>query len=173
MAWPPRSSHFISLECSCFFFFKFLGVGWDWVHLVRRPIFGILYQPRMIDDECGVVGGMRIGRGNQSTREKTYPSATLSTTNPTWPDLRSNQGRRGGKPANNHLSYGTAPPLECIFRGYVKQVYVPCEAGQLRLAQTTDNCIGWNSQYLQRRWCVQGLKSAIRKLHVLQRKDCM
>jgi hypothetical protein len=39
--------------------------------------------------------------------EKTCPSATLSTTNPTWPDLGSNPGRRGGKPAPNHLSYDT------------------------------------------------------------------
>jgi hypothetical protein len=36
------------------------------------------------------------------------PSATLSTTNPTWPDLGSNQGRHGGKPETNCLSYGTA-----------------------------------------------------------------
>jgi hypothetical protein len=34
-------------------FFSFLGVGWDWVHLVRRPLIGLLYQPQMIDDECG------------------------------------------------------------------------------------------------------------------------
>jgi hypothetical protein len=27
----------------------------------------------MIDDECGVVGGMRIGRGNRSTRRKSAP----------------------------------------------------------------------------------------------------
>jgi hypothetical protein len=41
--------------------------------------------------------------------DKTYPSATLSTTNPTWPpDLDSNPGHRGGKPATNRLSYGTA-----------------------------------------------------------------
>jgi hypothetical protein len=39
--------------------------------------------------------------------EKTYPSATLSTTNPTWPDLVSNPGRCCGKPATNRLSYGT------------------------------------------------------------------
>jgi hypothetical protein len=45
-------------------------VGWDWVHLVRRPLIGLLYQPRMIDDECGAVGGMRIDRGNRSTRRK-------------------------------------------------------------------------------------------------------
>jgi hypothetical protein len=40
--------------------------------------------------------------------EKTCLSATLSTTNPTWPDLGSNTDHRGGKPATNHLSYGTA-----------------------------------------------------------------
>jgi hypothetical protein len=25
------------------------------------------------DDECGAVGGMRIGRGNRNTRRKPYP----------------------------------------------------------------------------------------------------
>jgi hypothetical protein len=34
---------------------------------------GLLYQTRMIDDECGVVGGMRIGRGNRSTRREPAP----------------------------------------------------------------------------------------------------
>jgi hypothetical protein len=84
-------------------FFKFLRVGWDWVHLVRRPLFGLLYQPRMIDDECATVGGIRIGRANRSTRDTTCPNATLSTTYPTWPDLCSNPGRRGWKLATNRL----------------------------------------------------------------------
>jgi hypothetical protein len=34
---------------------------------------GLLYQPRMIDDECGIVRGMTIGRGNRSTRRKPAP----------------------------------------------------------------------------------------------------
>jgi hypothetical protein len=34
------------------------------------------------DDECGAVGGMRIGNGNLSTRKKTCPRANFSTTNP-------------------------------------------------------------------------------------------
>jgi hypothetical protein len=34
---------------------------------------GLLYQPRMIDDDNGAVGGMRIGRGNRSTRRKPAP----------------------------------------------------------------------------------------------------
>jgi hypothetical protein len=34
-------------------------------------------------NEYGAFGGMRIHRGNPKYLEKTYPSATLSTTNPT------------------------------------------------------------------------------------------
>jgi hypothetical protein len=42
--------------------------------------------------DYGEFGGMKIGRGNS---EKTCPSATLSTTNPTWPGPGLNPGRRG------------------------------------------------------------------------------
>jgi hypothetical protein len=67
----------IFLVPNAFFFDKQLkwgGVGWDWVHLVLWTLFGPLYQPRMIDDdECEVVGGMRIGRGNRSTQRKPAP----------------------------------------------------------------------------------------------------
>jgi hypothetical protein len=35
---------------------------------------GLLYQPRMIDDDdYGAVGGMRIGKGNRSTQRKPAP----------------------------------------------------------------------------------------------------
>jgi hypothetical protein len=45
--------------------------------------------------------------GEPKYSEKTCPSAAFSTTNPTCcPDA--NPGRRGGKPATNRLSYGTA-----------------------------------------------------------------
>jgi hypothetical protein len=37
----------------------------------------------MIDNECGAVGGMRIGREKSKYSEKTCPSATFSITNPT------------------------------------------------------------------------------------------
>jgi hypothetical protein len=50
-----------------------LGVGLDWVHLVRRPLIGLLFQLQTIDDACGAVDGMRIGRGNRSTRRKPAP----------------------------------------------------------------------------------------------------
>jgi hypothetical protein len=40
--------------------------------LIRRPLIGLLYQPRMIK-ECGAVGGMTAGRGNRSTWIKPAP----------------------------------------------------------------------------------------------------
>jgi hypothetical protein len=47
----------------------------------------LLYQPRMIDDDYGAVGGMRIGRGNRSTRRKPAPVPLCPPKNPnnlTW-----------------------------------------------------------------------------------------
>jgi hypothetical protein len=44
----------------------FYDVGWDWVHLVRRTLVGLLYQPRMVD-EYAAVCAMRIGRGNRTS----------------------------------------------------------------------------------------------------------
>jgi hypothetical protein len=41
--------------------------------MVLRPLFGLLYQHRTIDDDYGAVGGMRIGMGNRSTRRKPTP----------------------------------------------------------------------------------------------------
>jgi hypothetical protein len=46
-------------------------------------------------------------QGKPKYSEKTCPSATLSTTNPTWTDPGSNPARSGRKPATNSLSYGT------------------------------------------------------------------
>jgi hypothetical protein len=50
---------------------------------------------------------MKLTGENRRTRGKTCPSATLSTTNPTWTDPASNSGLRGGRPAANRLSHGT------------------------------------------------------------------
>jgi hypothetical protein len=51
---------------------------------------------------------MKLTGENRRTREKTCPSATLSTTNHTWTDPGSNPGLRGERPATNRLSHGTA-----------------------------------------------------------------
>jgi hypothetical protein len=66
----------------------------------------------MIDYDYGAVGGMRIGRGNRSTRRKPAPVPPCSPQNPH--DLGSNPGSRGGKPATNRLSYGTAEENDLV-----------------------------------------------------------
>jgi hypothetical protein len=65
-------------------------------------------------------------QGKPKYSEKTCPSATLFTTNPTWHDLGSNPGRRYGKPATKCLSYGTAnvrlsPLVLCSQMGHLYQ----------------------------------------------------
>jgi hypothetical protein len=78
---------------------RFLGVGWNYWPIVPAP------------DDRWLVWSSRWNEnwhGKPKYSEKTCPSATLFTTNPTWPDLGSNLGRRGGKLATNRLSYGTA-----------------------------------------------------------------
>jgi hypothetical protein len=51
---------------------------------------------------------MKLTGKNRRTRGKACHRTTLSTTNPTWNDPRSNPGLRGGRPAANRLSHGTA-----------------------------------------------------------------
>jgi hypothetical protein len=97
---------------------EILKFNWHWIIIfsgVRlNPLgtaatIGLLYQPQMIDDDdCGVVGGIKIGKGKPKYSEKTCPSATLSITNTTWSDPGSNPCRRGRKPATNRLSYSMA-----------------------------------------------------------------
>jgi hypothetical protein len=66
----------------------------------NRPI---VSAPGDYDD--GEIGGIRFPQPKYS--ERTCPSATSSTTNPTCCP-NANPGRRGGKPATNHLNYGMA-----------------------------------------------------------------
>jgi hypothetical protein len=83
-------NYIMSLKETPSFFLLVSWVGWDWVHLVRRPLIGLLYQPRIIDDECGV-GGIRIGRGNRSIRRKPAPVSLCPPQTPqelTWSQTR-------------------------------------------------------------------------------------
>jgi hypothetical protein len=61
-------------EFQYYFFFSNFLMEWGWIHLVLRPLFGILHQPQITDDDvCGAIGVMRIGRGNRITRRKHTP----------------------------------------------------------------------------------------------------
>jgi hypothetical protein len=65
----------------------------------------------MVDyDNCGAVSGMKERQGKPNSSRETCPIAALFITDPTLLDLCSNTGRRGGNPAANCLSYGTAVP---------------------------------------------------------------
>jgi hypothetical protein len=59
------------LGTSATFFFILSGVS----PLGTADTTGLLYQPQMIDDDdCGAIGGMKIGRGNRRTRRKPAPA---------------------------------------------------------------------------------------------------
>jgi hypothetical protein len=53
-----------------FFFYSYWG---ETESIGTAATTGLLYQPRMIGD-CGEIGGIKIGRGNQSTRRKPAPA---------------------------------------------------------------------------------------------------
>jgi hypothetical protein len=83
-------------QFSCRDFFVISGVRLS--PLGTAATTALLYQPQMIDDgDCGAMVGMKIGRGNRSTRRKPAPA-------PLCPAQIS--GRRGGKPATDRLGYG-------------------------------------------------------------------
>jgi hypothetical protein len=58
-------------------------------------------------------GGMILTGENRRTQRKTCPSATSSTTNPTWTDPGANPGLRGERPATNDLNHDTALLRSC------------------------------------------------------------
>jgi hypothetical protein len=62
------------------------------------------------DGDYEEIGGMK---GKLKYLEKTCPSATLSTTNPTRLDPGLNPVCRHGKPATNRLSYDMAKSVIC------------------------------------------------------------
>jgi hypothetical protein len=55
-------------------FFFFLNYEWGGTLGIAATT-GLLYQPRMIGDgDCGEIGGMKIGKGNRSSRRKPAPA---------------------------------------------------------------------------------------------------
>jgi hypothetical protein len=60
-----------------------------------------------IANEYGAVVEWEL-TGETAVLGEYLPGCQFSTTNPAWPDLGSNPGRRSWKLAINHLSYGEA-----------------------------------------------------------------
>jgi hypothetical protein len=71
------------IKCFIYLCFFYLCGG----TLGTAAITGLLYQPRMIGD-CGEIGGIKIGRGNRSTRRKPAPASLCPPqSHMTRPDL--------------------------------------------------------------------------------------
>jgi hypothetical protein len=74
--------------------------------IILIGVTGLMCQPQKIDDgECGADFRDENWQGKPKYSEKTCPSATLCTTNPTY-DLGFYPVLRGRRPATNRLSYG-------------------------------------------------------------------
>jgi hypothetical protein len=85
---------------------------------------------------------MKLTGENRSTRGKTCPCATLSTTNPTWTDPGSNPGFRGGRPAANRLSHGTAHVISYETSTFINTVLRTSNlACLIHLNSTDDNTL--------------------------------
>jgi hypothetical protein len=119
----------ISYEAIFFYLFSWSGTELT----ILRPFIGLLYQAWMIDgDDCGAISGMTAWQGKPQYSEKTCPSATFSTTNPTRLDPGSNLGRRGGMPATNRLSDATAITYNyCVL--YLGAYSVSCNSSSTQL----------------------------------------
>jgi hypothetical protein len=60
------------LRESFIYLWSYLLVGW---HFWYCGHYWTIVQPRMIGEgDCGEIGGMKIGRGNRSTRRKPAPA---------------------------------------------------------------------------------------------------
>jgi hypothetical protein len=55
---------------------------------VRRPLTDLLHQPQMIGNDCGSIGGLRIDRGNPSTRRQPAPVPFCPPHDLTWARTR-------------------------------------------------------------------------------------
>jgi hypothetical protein len=90
----------------------------------------------MMDDNS-VEQSVEFFAGEPKYSEKTCPSAALFTTNPTWPDAGSNQGRRAKKTATNLLSYN----MTSFTTYYTIIAIVGLERGPLILVSTIEELL--------------------------------
>jgi len=81
----------------------------------------------VLDDTVWTIGGMNLRGKNGSTQRKTFPCATLSTVNTTWPGLQSSPGLHNDKPARDLVShFSTIRSYGFNSNGLFFSVWVPC-----------------------------------------------
>jgi hypothetical protein len=93
-----------------YYYYYYYYYWWDGTKsLGTAAASGLLYEPQMIgEDDCGAIGGMKLGRGNQSTRRKPAPAPLCPPQIPHDQTRAQTPDRCSGKPATNRLSYGAA-----------------------------------------------------------------
>jgi hypothetical protein len=101
----------------------------------------------MIDeDDCGAIGGMKIGRGNRSTRRKPGPAPLCPPQIPHDQTRARTPGRRGGKPPTSRLSYGAALRVNittnCSSMSNSSMNSVPKNLAKLQVSQDTGQMNG-------------------------------
>jgi hypothetical protein len=117
--------------CRIIIYFLLFLVGWDWVHLVLRPLLAYSTSPRRyVTVIVELLVEWRLA-GETEVLGEILPRATLSTS-PTWPDPSSNLGHRGEKPATNRLRFGAA-----CNAGYVWEMPIALRAGRTRSRGST------------------------------------
>jgi hypothetical protein len=127
------------------FSFSFLRWGETCVHLVRRSLIGLLYQPRMIDDECGAVGGMWIGRGNRITRGKPAPLPFCSPQIPY--DLTSAWTRAATVVSRRLTAWAMARSLPISMQSYLFSATTPLSRNLSWFSSLLQNAVISGSDY--------------------------
>jgi hypothetical protein len=121
-------------------------VGWDWVFWYCGHYWSIVPAP---DDRWWWLwrNWWNVDwQGKPKYSDKTCPSATLSTTNPTWLEPGLNPGRRGRKPGTNTFNYGAAfsAPFVIELNYGIHILYVKHERWKFGNSLTYDELIQWN-----------------------------
>jgi hypothetical protein len=111
---PNNQTYFFLLLLTLFL------VGWDYVHLVLRPLFAYCTGPRWyLNGDCRAIVGMNICRGSRSTRRKPAP---VPLCRPQTPHDQTLTGTRSSVVGSQRLiAWAMARPRVFVVRAMVEK----------------------------------------------------